>query len=125
MRQWFYSKWKQYNKLIFRILAFAIAILISAFFLPKSGQFKYEYEKGRPWRHANLIAPFDFPIYKSLPELKTERDSLLKHFRPYYTRDSTISDHIRQQNRHADTCKKHQFKTRLSNVLPFIGRSSG
>lgn len=97
MRQWFYSKWKQYNKLIFRILAFAIAILISAFFLPKSGQFKYEYEKGRPWRHANLIAPFDFPIYKSLPELKTERDSLLKHFRPYYTRDSTISDHIRQQ----------------------------
>ena len=97
MRHWLYSKWKLYYNLAYRILAFVIAILIISFFLPKSGQFKYEYEKGRPWRHANLIAPFDFPIYKSLSELKTERDSLLKNFRPYYTKDSMVSNNIRQQ----------------------------
>lgn len=97
MRHWLHSKWKQYYNLAYRLLAFLATILIIALFLPKSGQFKYEYEKGRPWRHANLIAPFDFPIYKSTSELKSERDSLLKNFRPYYTKDSLIINNIRQQ----------------------------
>lgn len=97
MRHWLHTKWKLYYQLAYRLLAFTITIFIIAIFLPKSGQFKYEYEKGRPWRHANLIAPFDFPIYKSAPELKAERDSLLKNFRPYYTKDSLIQKNIRQQ----------------------------
>lgn len=97
MQHWFRAIWKRYYNLAYRLLAFMITILIISLFLPKSGQFKYEYEKGRPWRHANLIAPFDFPIYKSAPELKSERDSLLKNFRPYYIKDSLTIKNINQQ----------------------------
>ena len=44
------------------------------FIFPKDGKFKYEFQKGKPWQHVDLIAPFDFPIYKSAEEFfKTER----------------------------------------------------
>ncbi len=90
MQKWIRSKWKLYYHIAYRLMALAATILVIALFLPKSGQFKYEYEKGRPWRHPILIAPFDFPIYKSSAELKIERDSLLKNFRPYYVEDNAV-----------------------------------
>lgn len=80
--------WNRYTHLIYRILSFMVATLIITYLLPKAGQFKYEYEKGRPWRHETLIAPFDFAIYKPVQELKKERDSLMTHFRPYFSMDS-------------------------------------
>ena len=44
--------------------------------------------------HSTLIAPFDFPIYKSTEELSNEKDSLLNSFRPYFVLDTSI---LRQQ----------------------------
>lgn len=40
--------------------------------LPKEGKFKYEYQKGRPWSHEDLVAPFNFAIEKSTDELDAE-----------------------------------------------------
>jgi putative nucleotidyltransferase with HDIG domain len=90
MQNWIRTKWKQYYNKAYRIMILAATIAIIALFLPKSGQFKYEYEKGRPWRHPILIAPFDFPIYKSAAELKNERDSLLRNFRPYFVDNNSV-----------------------------------
>ncbi len=39
--------------------------------------------------HEDLIAPFDFPIYKTEAELFEERNLLLKNFAPIYRIDST------------------------------------
>jgi len=58
--------------------------------LPKQGKFKYEFLKGSPWRHENLIAPFDFPILKSKEVYDAEKDSLLKQYAPYFTLDLSI-----------------------------------
>ncbi len=96
MHRWLRLKWRKYYHITYRILAVLATISIIILFLPKSGQFKYEYEKGRPWRHPNLIAPFDFPVYKSASELKVEKDSLLRNFRPYFSKDDAVAGDLRE-----------------------------
>ena len=71
-------------------MLFAASIAIVVNFYPREGKFKYEYQKGKPWMHEVLIAPWDFPIYKSEIELNRERDSLLQTFVPYFNYDTTI-----------------------------------
>jgi putative nucleotidyltransferase with HDIG domain len=90
MPNWFTKTRKQYYYTTYRILAFIAAIAIITYLLPKTAKFKYEYAKGVPWMHETLIAPFDFPIYKSQEELKHEKDSLLSSFRPYFVLDTAI-----------------------------------
>jgi len=40
--------------------------------------------------HEDLIAPFDFPIYKTEAELFEERNSILKDFKPFFNYDSSV-----------------------------------
>ncbi len=90
MKDWFSKSWKKYYTTTYRVLAFIVAIAVVTYLLPKTGKFRYEYTKGRPWMHNTLIAPFDFPIYKSIEELSNEKDSILNSFRPYFVLDTTI-----------------------------------
>jgi putative nucleotidyltransferase with HDIG domain len=57
---------------------------------PGESRFKYEFQKGSPWRHETLIAPFDFAILKTEAEIKSETDSVLKAYTPYFTYDSVV-----------------------------------
>jgi len=79
-----------YYRRIFRSFYFLFAIAIIVFFLPREGKFKYEFQKGKPWMHEDLIAPFDFPIYKTEAELFEERNSILKDFKPFFNYDSSV-----------------------------------
>lgn len=81
---------KKYYREIFRVSYFLIAILIIIFTLPREGKFKYEFQKGKTWMHNDLMAPFDFPIYKTDTELIAERNAILNDFKPYYRYDSTV-----------------------------------
>ncbi len=85
---------KKYSKAIYRILLFSAAVLLVVYIFPRQGKFRYEYEHGKPWRHATLIAPFDFPIYKSQAELKSERENLLVNFKPYFSIDTTLENTV-------------------------------
>jgi cyclic-di-AMP phosphodiesterase PgpH len=58
---------------------------------PREAKFRYEFQKGRPWMHETLIAPFDFPIFKSDARLKAEKDSLLKTLLLYFRTDTLVS----------------------------------
>ncbi len=44
--------------------------------------------------HETLIAPFNFPIYKTEAELKAERDSVMADFRPYFRHDTLVYDSV-------------------------------
>lgn len=55
-----------------RILLFIITGVVIVLMLPKEGKFKYEYQKGRPWGHEDLVAPFDFAIDKPTEEFNAE-----------------------------------------------------
>ncbi len=70
--------------LFFKILIFLIASVITVFLLPNSNKFGYEFQKGEPWKHKNLIAEYDFPVYKNDDVFKQERDSILKNTKPYF-----------------------------------------
>jgi putative nucleotidyltransferase with HDIG domain len=74
---------------IFNGLLFVITIGLIVFMLPREGKFKYEFQKGKPWQHETLMAPYDFPVYKSQKQIKAERDSILDNTYPYFSFDST------------------------------------
>ncbi len=83
--------WSKYKKRIYLGVLFGISIAIVTYFLPREGKFRYEYQKGRPWMHEVLIAPWDFPVYKTEAELGRERDSLLSTFKPYFNYDTSLA----------------------------------
>jgi putative nucleotidyltransferase with HDIG domain len=92
-----------YYRGIFRSFYFLLAIILIVIFLPREGKFKYEFQRGKAWIHEDLIAPFDFPIYKTEAELFEERNSILKDFKPFFTLDSTsLSTSISQFDKDFD-----------------------
>ena len=71
-------------KLPVKVLFFLTSAIITVFLIPGSGKFRYEFQKGEPWKHNTLIADYDFPVYKSDEDLKAEKDSILFNVKPYY-----------------------------------------
>ena len=61
------------------------------FSLPQDARFRYEYQKGRPWLHATLFAPYNFAIQKSEAEITQEKDSLLRDLVPYFVYADTVN----------------------------------
>ncbi|WP_430812866.1 MULTISPECIES: HD family phosphohydrolase [unclassified Carboxylicivirga] len=78
----------KYYKPTARILLFMASVAVVTYLLPKTGKFAYEYHNGTPWKHQTLIAPFDFPIYKTQAELNDETETALKNHRPYFEMDT-------------------------------------
>ena len=71
-------------------MVFIVGIGLIFLIFPGESRFKYEFQKGSPWRHETLIAPFDFAIMKTEAEIKTENDSLLIKYKPYFTFDTLV-----------------------------------
>lgn len=82
--------WSKSKKSICLGILFGLSIAIVTYLLPREGKFRYEYQKGRPWMHDVLIAPMDFPVYKTEAELNRERDSALVSFIPYFDYDTSL-----------------------------------
>ncbi|MDP3912742.1 MAG: HDIG domain-containing protein [Bacteroidota bacterium] len=89
MKKYFTSLVQSYHW-FFLSMVFVIGIGLIFLIFPGESRFKYEFQKGSPWRHETLIAPFDFAIMKTEAEIKTENDSLLKKYRPYFTFDTLV-----------------------------------
>jgi putative nucleotidyltransferase with HDIG domain len=78
---------KSYH-LFYLALVFVAGIGLIFLVFPGESRFKYEFQKGSPWRHETLIAPFNFAILKTDAEIKHENDSLLHAYIPYFTLDT-------------------------------------
>ncbi len=72
---------------IIKGLLFLISIVLLVFIFPKEGKFKYEFQRGRPWMHRDLIATYDFAILKPAAELEQERKELLSKVKSYFVYD--------------------------------------
>jgi len=81
----------KHSRLVFRILLYILTLAIILYIFPREGNFPYEFFKGKPWLHNDLYSTFDFPIRKSVDEINTEKDSILKEFKPYYNYKTNIS----------------------------------
>ncbi len=82
---------------LYKIFLLAITIVIIVSFFPKTGKFKYEFNKGKPWMYADLIAPYDFPIYKTNKQLKKERTKALEKFDPYFSYNEDKSEETKKE----------------------------
>ena len=61
------------HSLIYKVFLFVLTTFIIVYLFPKSGTFRYSFEKGKPWQSENLYAPFDFEIKKSAEEIAFEK----------------------------------------------------
>lgn len=73
------------------LLVCAVSIVCLLLTLPRDSKAGYDYEVGKPWNYAPLIAEFEFPIYKSAEQLAAERDSALRTFYPYYNSHEAVA----------------------------------
>ena len=80
----FINKIYRNHSLIYKVLLFVATTFLIVYLFPKSGKFKYSFEKGKPWQSENLYAPFDFAIKKSEDELQVERSTIENNASPYF-----------------------------------------
>ena len=78
-----------YALIFYWVLVFGVTTVLLFFILPGEPKFKYEYQKGFPWQHENLVAPFDFAILKSEAEIESEKAEIIESIVPYFQFDTT------------------------------------
>lgn len=99
--------------LLYKALLLIGTVAVIVYFLPREGKFNYEFDVNKPWKYGQLIATFDFPIYKDSKVIKREQDSLLASFQPYYQLQKETEKKVlgRLKENHQD---------RMKNILPSI-----
>ena len=79
------------SNLWLKLLAVFASVFIIVAFLPKEAKFQYEFQKGTPWLHEDLLAPFDFAIYKTEERLQEEEIQIQEKNIPYFELNEKIS----------------------------------
>ena len=100
-----------YRDLLYKALIFIGTVAIIVYFLPRDGKFNYQFDIDKPWKYGQLMATFDFPIYKSDEVVKHEQDSILAHFQPYYQLDKSVAKEAIQK-------LKEDYQSRLKKRMP-------
>ncbi|MCA0152905.1 HD family phosphohydrolase [Winogradskyella vincentii] len=86
------NKWYKNHALIYKILLFLLTTLFIVYLFPKTGKFRYSFEKGKPWQSENLYAPFNFAIKKSQEEIENEQIDIRKTSPVFFEVDPAIKD---------------------------------
>ena len=81
----------KYIKLIFQASIVLLCMGTIVYFMPRNNVFNYNYSEAAPWNYGQIIAPFNFPIYKSEQQIAHEKDSITNHFVMYFSKDSTAA----------------------------------
>lgn len=77
---------------IFKMLMALLSIAFIVYLFPREAKFLYEFQLGKPWLHKDLIAPFDFAIYKSEEEISAETEAIKSEARPYFKVHTSVPE---------------------------------
>lgn len=80
------------KNLLYLVCMALIAITAVVYFQPREEHSHYQFDLGRPWRYNQLIATFDFPIYKSEATIRRERDSIMQFYEPYFEINEEVEE---------------------------------
>ncbi len=80
----------KYLKFVFQAMMAITCITLVIYFMPRNNVFNYTYSESAPWNYGQIIAPFNFPIYKSNEQLQREKDSIADNFELFFTKDSAV-----------------------------------
>lgn len=81
----FINKVYKNNAIVYKVLLFLITVVSIVYLFPKGGQFKYDFNKGKPWQYDNLYATFDFSIQKTEEEIAAEKQQLTRNNKHFFT----------------------------------------
>ncbi|MCB4800098.1 HD family phosphohydrolase [Neotamlana laminarinivorans] len=99
----FINKLYRNHSLIYKGLLFIATTIFIVYLFPKSGKFKYDFEKGKPWQSENLQAPFNFAIKKTDAEIAEEKQRIKDNTPLYFDVDFEVKNKV-------NTDFKNQFK---------------
>lgn len=91
----FINKIYKNHSLIYKGLLFICTTFLIVYLFPKSGKFKYNFERGKPWQSENLYAPFNFAIKKSDAEIASEKQTILDNSILYFDIDNTVEAQVK------------------------------
>ena len=100
-----------YRDLLYKALIFIGTVTVIVYFLPRDGKFNYQFDIDKPWKYGQLMATFDFPIYKDDDVVKREQDSILVSFQPYFQLDKDVENKVFKK-------LKADYQTHLRDILP-------
>lgn len=106
----FINKLYQNQSLIYKVLLFVSTVILIVYLFPKSGKFKYSFEKGKPWQSENLYAPFNFAIKKTDEEIIAEKKAISNQAVLYFNIDKIVE-------RKVNNLYDHQFKLVFSDSI--------
>ena len=89
-----FSLFAKNQSLIYKVFLFVVSTLLVIYFLPKGGQFKYNFQKGKPWQYENLYAPFSFTIKKDEETVAKEKEEIRANAIPYFEYDSEMKQQV-------------------------------
>lgn len=104
-----------------------LAGMVIVYFMPHEHGFSYDYSEGKPWKYTQLIAEYNFPIYKSDSQLRHERDSVLRKVKPFFNIDeemerSQLHKFITELNGKADVPDRHLVRAYVPKLLAEVYR---
>lgn len=111
MEHWKKKNSFSYKDLLYKALIFVGTVAFIVYFLPRDGKFNYQFDINKPWKYGQLMATFDFPIYKDEAVVKREQDSLLASFQPYFELNKEVE-------KNALAKLKENYHTHLKGILP-------
>jgi len=88
------NKWYKNHALVYKILLFLVTTLFIVYLFPKTGKFRYSFEKGKPWQSENLYAPFNFAIKKSQKEINAEREEVEDNSPIYFKIEKNVKAEV-------------------------------
>ncbi|WP_276879250.1 HD family phosphohydrolase [Bacteroides heparinolyticus] len=97
--------------LLYKVLIFIGTVGVIVYFLPRDGKFNYQFDIDKPWKYGQLMATFDFPIYKADEVVKREQDSILSSFQPYFQLDKEVEKKVLAK-------LKTDYQSHLRELLP-------
>ena len=98
-----------WHDILIRVLLVIVTVAIVVWIMPHDNTNLFHVEQGKPWKYAELTAPFDFPIYKAESVVKHERDSTMKEYQPYYKYNVEIERQM-----------VHKFTTDYADGIPNV-----
>lgn len=106
---------KNYN-LLKKILLALAATVVLVYFYPHPEANRFNYEEGRPWNYAKLIAPFDIPIHPDSATLVAARDTLDSRFVPIYELNQLVIDTVVSRLPDSNPAMKHRLGNELRRI---------
>lgn len=88
------NKWYRNHALLYKVLLFLSTTFLIVYLFPKSGKFRYDFDKGKPWQSESLLAPFDFAIKKSAEEIREEQIEASSKSPVYFDIDTSVKSSV-------------------------------